>query len=706
MSNPAATARQHSEVRQGNFPALRIRPRRSLDILCADLLLSLALPALASKPDSVPDWVRAAAAQTLPHYPAETNAVVLLEDTTYTVAPDGRAVEHVRHVVKILRPQGRGEATVHVGYDNDTKILSLHVWSIGPDGHEYAMKDKDYSDVGIDGGYIAFADDKFRVAHAPGGDPGGVIAYEYEQRSRPFVTEKTWFFQEEVPHLSQSFTLELPPGYTYGTVWAHHPAVQAADLEHQRWHWQMDDTAGIDLDRVPMSPSPDSLEGRMTVHYAGPNLGASTEGTWKSIGEWYAQLSKDRLTATPEIAAKANELAAGKTDFYDKTEAIAEFVQKQVRYVAIEVGIGGYQPHPAADIFRNPYGDCKDTATLVSAMLSAVAVHSALMMVDSQRGVVDPDAPSLVGNHMLARAAGMKAYVMAVASRDRRFFQPNYLSFSQLDDLIAIVNVDGKEQFFDPGQRDCPYGHLAWKHTMAQGLRQVDGGTAIGATPGEPYTASRTQRVANLTMDEHGEVTGTVKMTWNGAPALRWRQASLRGDLTSLNRDLRVAVEHLMPGGMGVKVAGIEHLDDYEQPLTVNYEVKGGIASSTGKRLLLPGDIFEANSRPTFPHDKRETAVYFDYPHAVQDAVRINFPASLAVEALPASEKLPFQKFAAYGLTTESTATSFTVRREFDLGNIIYTTAEYPDLRAFYAKFETKDQESAVLKAAAAASGN
>ena len=62
------------------------------------------VPAFASKPDSVPDWVRTAAQQKLPEYSPETNAVVLLEDTTYTVAPDGSAVEHYRHVVKILRP--------------------------------------------------------------------------------------------------------------------------------------------------------------------------------------------------------------------------------------------------------------------------------------------------------------------------------------------------------------------------------------------------------------------------------------------------------------------------------------------------------------------------------------------------------------------------------------------------------------------------
>jgi hypothetical protein len=157
--------------------------------------------------------VRAAAALGLPQYPAETNAVVLLEDTTYTVAPDGRAVEHVRRVVKILRPQGRNQANVHVRFDNDTKILSLNVWSIGSDGHEYAMKDKDFTDVGVEGGGIAFQDDRFRIAHAPAADPGAVIAYEYEQRSRPYVTEVVSTEQHSAPepelHLRASTGLHL-----------------------------------------------------------------------------------------------------------------------------------------------------------------------------------------------------------------------------------------------------------------------------------------------------------------------------------------------------------------------------------------------------------------------------------------------------------------------------------------------------------------
>ena len=305
----------------------------------------------------------------------------------------------------------------------------------------------------------------------------------------------------------------------------------------------------------------------------------------------------------------------------------------------------------------------------------------------------------------MARAAGLQAYVMSVTDRDHNVFVPNYLSFSQLEDTIAIVVIDGKDQFFDPGQRYCPYRHLAWKHTVTGGLRQIDNGSALVDTPAEPYTASRIQRVADLKMDEHGEVTGDVKMAWTGAPALIWRQRYLRGDATSLNNDLRTSMEHLMPSGMEVKVTSIDNLEDYEKPLSVSYNVKGAIASSTGKRLILPSDIFETNSKPTFPHAKREEPVVYDYPHSVLDAVRVTFPASLGLESLPAGEQFPLQKFAVYVLKTETTPTSYLVRREFDLSNIFYKTEEYPDLRAFYNKFETKDQEPVVLKAATPAAG-
>lgn len=300
----------------------------------------------------------------------------------------------------------------------------------------------------------------------------------------------------------------------------------------------------------------------------------------------------------------------------------------------------------------------------------------------------------------MARAAGMKAYIFRVTNRDRNIFLKPYLSLSQLDDNIAIVNVDGKEQFFDPGSRYCPYGHLNWKHSMASGIRQTDGPTDFATSPLESYTTSRTQRVADLTMDPQGIVSGIVKMTYVGAPALAWRQRSLVGDATSLNDELRTNVEQLIPQGMDVKVVSVDNLTDYEQPLNVTFQIKGPIGSVTGKRLFYPGDIFEANSKAVFPNEKRDIPVYFQYPSATQDAVRVKFPPNFSVESSPADAKFIFKELAAYNESATSAPDSVTIHRNYALGNILFMTSEYSDLRSFYSKMETKDQESVVLKTA------
>jgi hypothetical protein len=303
----------------------------------------------------------------------------------------------------------------------------------------------------------------------------------------------------------------------------------------------------------------------------------------------------------------------------------------------------------------------------------------------------------------MARAAGLKAYVGIVTSRQRSIFTKNFLSLSQLDDLIAIVNVDGKDQFLDPGTRYCPYGSLAWEHTITQGIRQTDNGSGFFAAPSQPYTYSRIQRIANLALSPTGELSGAISMTYMGDPALRWRHRSLEGDPASLEREIRTSVENLMPPGVEVKVTSIDKLNDYEQPLVATLEVKGTLGSSTGKRVLLPGDIFVANAKPAFPHEKREIPVYFEYPRITQDAVRIKFPQTLSIESLPAADKNTLEKSIAYSLTTESSADSFTVRRTYALGDIVFNTDQYPAFRAFYSKMETKDQESVVLTAAPAA---
>jgi hypothetical protein len=630
------------------------------------------------KPDSVPDWVRAAAAQTLPHYPAETNAVVLLEDTTYSVGADGRAVEHVRRVVKILRPQGRDEAIVHVGFDKDTKILSMNVWSIGPDGHEYTMKDKDFADVGLEGGGIAFEDDRYRVARAPGGDPGGVIAFEYEQRARPFVTEKTWFFQGEIPHLSQSFTLELPAGYTYSTAWAHHPPAELADLEHQRWHWQMDNVPAIDLERVPMAPAAESLAGRMTVHYAGPGLEAASGGTWKSIGQWYEPLAKDRLAATPEIAAKAQELTVGKTDFYEKTEAIGEFVQKQVRYFAVEVGIGGYQPHAAGDIFQHRYGDCKDKATLLSAMLSAVGVHSALMMVDSERGVVDPNAPSLVGNHMIAAIEVPKGY-----------YSPRLHS--------VVTSATGRRYLiFDPTWEKTPFGQLEHGLQGSYGILLEGAETQAIQLPVLDPALNTIHRTATFRLGSDGALKGNVIERRFGDVSEYRRNIYQTGDAKEQLEFLDHALERDFTTFTASDIK-VENVDLLNQDFTLSYGLSaGGYAKSMGSLLMVRPRVLGSLELYT-DHKQRTVPINLEETMQATDEYSIELPDGYVVDELPDPVKLDVG-FAAYQSAVEVKGNALHYTRTYTVRQVTLPADRYADLQKLAGAIATDEESRAILK--------
>jgi hypothetical protein len=105
----------------------------------------------------------------------------------------------------------------------------------------------------------------------------------------------------------------------------------------------------------------------------------------------------------------------------------------------------------------------------------------------------------------MARAAGLQAYAMVVPNRAEQIFTPEWLSFAQLSDEIAIVTIDGKDWFFDPGSRFCSFGHLAWQHTLVRGLRQGTNGAVIDHTPGERPQTNSIGRAADLNLNAQGE---------------------------------------------------------------------------------------------------------------------------------------------------------------------------------------------------------
>jgi hypothetical protein len=397
---------------------------------------------------------------------------------------------------------------------------------------------------------------------------------------------------------------------------------------------------------------------------------------WKDEGKDWAKKMDSFADPNSELRKATEAITAGATTDDQKLQKIYVAVMglQNTHYTRAheqreEKAEGGHQVKNAADVLSQKHGNETQITQLFVGM---------------------------------ARAAGMKAYFMLVPDRSEEIFVSGWENFQQFDDVIAIVNVDGKEQYFDPGCRYCAYGHLAWQHTLVQGLRELDKGTEFGATPGDNFKFNHVTRVANLKMEDAGQIVGRIDLMFSGADAVDWRHRALSGDEESLDHALRTHLEDMVPKSLQVKVNKIENLTEYEQPLKVSYDVTGTLGTHTGKRVILPSDIFLTGESATFTDEKRQQAVYFPYPRYLQDAMRLNLPNTVSVEALPNTVRYDFPNAELYTLSVVGDPTGFTTRRDHVQSELLVLPKGYDGLRQYYAQFESKDQESVVLKAAPA----
>jgi hypothetical protein len=583
-------------------------------------------------------------------------------------------------VTKILRPQGRDYAYPVVRYDKDMKILSMHVWSVDPSGHEYTVKDNEMEDFGEQGsGGDLYSDARYRAAAPPGRDPGGIVALEYERRERPYISEADWFFQDELPRVSQSFSLVMPPGFQYTTTWSNHPKVEPTEGPNNSLRWNLDRQKSIDVSEVPLSPDPYALYGRMTVHLRGSGIAVPQEGTWKGIGLWYDQLAHDRLAASPEIAAKAAELTAGKTDFYEKAEAIGVFIQKNIRYFTISLGIGGLQPHPAAEIYRVRYGDCKDKATLLSAMLSSVGIHSALLMVDTERGVVDPTNPSIIGNHMIGAIEIPAGY-----------HSPKLHS-------VVTAQTGKRYLIFDPTWDQTPFGQLEANLQGSYGVLMEGPESQVIELPVLDPDLNRVERTGSFQLATDGSLKGAVTEKRFGDLAMRRRQAFTRDAKAQQEYlDRSVARDFMAVSLTDMKVDNVQALN---QDLTLNYKLQADhFASASGPLLMVRPRVLGSEAIGV---DRKPRKIAIDLGETMEasDSFDIELPDGYTVDELPDPVKADFG-FASYQSSTELHGHTLHYSRKYEVKAVTLPPEKYPDLQKLAGLIATDEQNRAILKKA------
>lgn len=635
--------------------------------------------AFADKKAKVPDWVAQAAAQPVPPFTGDPAAVYLLKDIEYTVDAQGRSAEHIRYVWKILRPKDRAAlSSVDAYYQKSLeKVADFHAWSIAPDGTSFAMENKDVRDIDVHESFELYSDSRVLTAQLPA-DVGSIVAVEYTTESKPYITDYVWFAQSHYPVMKERLLLSLPPGFTYKAVWKGKDAIPARELEPGRTLWELGDVPAIDLHDIPLSPSAMSLYRRLDVHYSGPGLSHPTDGTWKGIGEWYEALGKGRNDADPAIEKKAQELISGKSDFGDRAQVLGEFVQQKIRYVAIEIGIGGNQPHAAADIFSHSYGDCKDKATLLSAMMHAAGMRSTWVMVDTHRGSISPEAPSVMGNHMIAAIEVPKDYA-----------SPKFKS--------VVTAASGKRYLiFDPTWERTPFGQLESELQGGYGLLIDGADSQVIKLPVLKPELNLIRRKASFTLGEDGVLKGDVQERLSGDIARDWR--GLYAERTRKQQeDIRERVLGQDLGTFHVTGLKTENVDSLLKDFTISYALEAdNFAHKMGALVMVRPRVIGTTGY-TLDHKQRTIPINLEEAKRVEDEYDIELPKGYVVDELPRPVSIDLG-FAAYQSSSEVKDGKLHYKRSYEVRDVTLPAEKYKDLQHLASVIEEDEQGTAIFK--------
>jgi len=635
------------------------------------LLLSLT----ATAATILPDWMKQAASQTPPAFPPETNAVVLLDDTTYTVnGPGGDVTEHHRRVVKILRPDGRSEGYFGVDFRKGEKVNFVHAWSLDSAGHEYEVKDKEFIEVASYNESL-YDDIRARAARAPAADSGTIVAFEFDAQRHLFLDELHWWMQEDIPVVQATFTLQLPGGYEYKDLWANTEAAKAVSLGNNRWQWTKANLPAIE--KEDRRPTLRAIAARMQINYFGGGSHANTEG-WQALGQWYNGLTADRRVATPEISDKVRQLTAGKADFDGKARAISELMQSEVRYVSIDIGIGGYQPHSAADVFRFRYGDCKDKATLMSTMLREAGITSHYVLIHTDRGVARAEVPSSLFNHA----------ILAIEL-------PSDVDVSRYQAVITAKS--GKKMLlFDPTDPYTPLGEVGSHKQDRYAMLVTPAGGEVIHTPVLAPNSNRLIRRGSFTLSADGRINGSITETRSGQTAHDWRS-----DFRSSNEQERTkSVENSVSRSLStarVENIKLEALDQRNADLITRYDVSSDRYGQASGPLLLVRPRVLGRDSIGLEKKERKYPIELASTARVDDEYTIDIPAGYVVDDMPSPMKAE-SSFGSYESHIENDKSKLIYKRTFINRALEVPTDKIAEFRAFQLRIAEDENSVVVLK--------
>ncbi|MGE3466864.1 MAG: DUF3857 domain-containing protein, partial [Pyrinomonadaceae bacterium] len=565
-----------------------------------------------------PTWLRQASAASAPGYDKDVPAVVLHDEQIVSLNSDGKQVTTQNYAIRLLSREGRRYAIARAFYlVSAGKIKDIDAWILRPGGSSKSYDKKSVIDVISDPDDV-YDEGRLKVIDASEDvDTGFVFGYTIVSEESPLFYQDQWMFQDRLPTLVSRYSLNLPGGWTASSITFNTPEVRP-QVNGSSYTWEMRDLAPIRYE--PMSPSVPNLSPRIVINYS-PDPKSQSVGRvfadWEDVSRWGTAMHEPQVILNDEIAAKARDLTANAKTEFEIIRAIGTYVQG-LQYISIDIGVGygnGYKPRSSTLVLGRGYGDCKDKANLMRALLKALKID---------------------------------AYPIAIYSGDPSFVRAQWPSPRQFNHCIIAVRVSsetnsptvmthpklGRLLIFDATDAYTPVGDLPDYLQGSQALIMAGDNGGLAQMPVVPPEAAMLDRRIEAIISPEGEIKGTIKERAKGQTSTWFRREMRELSVT----DYRKALEGwLTRGASGAQLINLSQKDrpeDSSFDLDVEFSAPRYAQIMQG-RLFVFKPVFVGRRRDfEFTETKRTSPVEID-SFAMTETSTFTLPAGFVVDETP-----------------------------------------------------------------------
>jgi len=326
---------------------------------------------------------------------AGTDIVVLIDEENYVFEAGGKAAHATYVVYKVLTQRGaEGWDNISLDWEpwhEDRPALRARV--LTPDGKTHVLDPKTVTDApASDNEEKIYSDGRVVRAPLPAIAPGSVVEEEYVSKEHAPLFDAGVvyrdYFGRSVPVQQSRLTVDAP-----ASLPLQYHLQLLPDLKPERHeenghvHLMFEQGPAKAMDEVEnYLPSDVAVQARVTL---------STGSSWQKVAERYERIVDEQIVLK-DVQALVNGLVSGKTTREEKEAVILQYMSREIRYTGIEFGSSAIVPHALGETLKHKYGDCKDKATLMVAMLRAAGIPSYVALLNAgNREDVAKDLPGM-----------------------------------------------------------------------------------------------------------------------------------------------------------------------------------------------------------------------------------------------------------------------------------------------------------------------